>query len=68
MEKIMNITDVLCVKLQSKTLDIANALDIVSNTKLLLAELTEGGWDSLIEEVGAFCLKHEINIPDMKQK
>jgi hypothetical protein len=68
MEKIMKITDVLCVKLQSKTLDIANALDIVSNTKLLLAELTEGGWDSLIEEVGAFCLKHEINIPDMNQK
>jgi hypothetical protein len=68
MEKIMKITDVLCVKLQSKTLDIANALDIVSNTKRLLAELREGGWDSLIEEVGAFCLKHEINIPDMNQK
>jgi hypothetical protein len=49
-------------------LDIANALDIVSNTKRLLAELREGGWDSLIEEVGAFCLKHEINIPDMNQK
>jgi hypothetical protein len=34
MEKIMQITDVLRVKLQNKSLDIANALDSVSNTKV----------------------------------
>jgi hypothetical protein len=68
MEKIMQITDVLCVKLQNKSLDIANALDIVSNTKVLLAELREGGWESHMEEVEAFCLKHEIDIPDMNER
>jgi hypothetical protein len=30
--------------------------------------LREGGWESLIEEVKTFCLKHEVNIPDMNQK
>ena len=68
MEKIMKITDILCHKLQNKTLDIANALDCVSNTKVLLAELREDGWESLIKEVETFCLKHEIDIPDMNQK
>ena len=64
----MKITDILCQKLQNKTLDIANALDCVSNTKVLLAELREDGWDSLIEQVKSFCLKHEVDIPDMNQK
>lgn len=68
MEKIMQITDVLCVKLQHKSLDIANALDCVANTKALLAELREDGWDNLIEEVKSFCVKHEIIIPDMDEK
>jgi hypothetical protein len=51
-----------------KSSDIANALDIVSNTKLLLAELKEGGWESHMEEVEAFCLKHEIDISNMNQR
>ena len=58
----------LCVKLQNKSLDIANALDCVSNTKSLLAELREDGWESLFEDVKSFCVKHEIDIPDMDQR
>ena len=68
MEKIMKITDVLCVRLQTKSLDILNALDCVSNTKVLLADLRENGWESLLEEVNSFCLKHEIDIPDFNRK
>ncbi|KAM3328908.1 hypothetical protein ACQJBY_026167 [Aegilops geniculata] len=68
MERIMKITDVLCLKLQHKSLDIANALDCVSNTKVLLGELREDGWDNLFEDVKSFCVKHEIDIPDMDQK
>lgn len=68
MERIMKITDILCVKLQNKSLDIANALDCVSNTKSLLAELREDGWESLFEDVKSFCVKHEIDIPDMDQR
>ena len=68
MERIMKITDVLCLKLQHKSLDIANALDCVSNTKVLLGELREDGWDNLFEDVKSFCVKHEIDIPNMDQK
>jgi len=39
MEKIMKITDVLCQTLQKKSIDILNAVDSVSTTKVLLGEL-----------------------------
>ena len=64
----MKITDVLCRKLQYKSLDILNAMDSVSNTKVLLGELREHGWESLLEEVKSFCVKHEIDIPDLDRK
>uniref|UniRef100_A0A8I6WNR4 HAT C-terminal dimerisation domain-containing protein n=1 Tax=Hordeum vulgare subsp. vulgare TaxID=112509 RepID=A0A8I6WNR4_HORVV len=68
MERIMKITDVLCVKLQNKSLDIANALDCVSNTKELLAGLRDNGWDNLFEDVKSFCVKHDIDILETDQK
>ncbi|XP_044337659.1 zinc finger MYM-type protein 1-like [Triticum aestivum] len=68
MEKIMKITDMLCQKLQYKSLDILNAMDSISNTKFLLGELREHGWDSLLEEVKSFCVKHEIDIPNLDSK
>ena len=68
MEKIMKITDVLCQMLQRKSLDILNALDCVANTKLLLVELREDGWEPLLKEVKSFCLKHDIDIPDFSSK
>jgi hypothetical protein len=39
MEKIMKITGVLCQSLQKKNIDIFNAVDSVSTTKVLLDEL-----------------------------
>uniref|UniRef100_A0A453K6X5 HAT C-terminal dimerisation domain-containing protein n=1 Tax=Aegilops tauschii subsp. strangulata TaxID=200361 RepID=A0A453K6X5_AEGTS len=68
MEKIMKITDVLCQTLQKKSLDILNALDLVSTTKVLLGKLREDGWDPLLQEVQSFCLKHEIDIPDLNSR
>ena len=38
-KKIMKITDVLCQTLQKKSIDILNAVDSVSTTKVLLGEL-----------------------------
>jgi hypothetical protein len=64
----MKITDVLCLRLQNKSLDILNDLDCVSNTKVLLADLRENGWESLLEEVKSFCMKHKIDIPDLNRK
>ncbi|KAL6652604.1 hypothetical protein ACP70R_011529 [Stipagrostis hirtigluma subsp. patula] len=68
MEKIMKITDVLCQTLQKKSIDILNAMNSVSNTKVLLGELRNEGWESLLEEVKSFCEKHEIEIPDLNRK
>ena len=68
MERIIKITDVLCQTLQKKSMDILNALDTLSNTKVLLADLREEGWEPLIEEVKTFCVKHEVEIPDMSRK
>ncbi|KAJ1278816.1 hypothetical protein BS78_04G107800, partial [Paspalum vaginatum] len=68
MEKIMKTTDVLCQILQKKSLDILNAMDCVSNTKVLLRGLRNEDWEPLLEEVNKFCEKHEIDIPDLKQR
>jgi hypothetical protein len=68
MEKIMKITDVLCQTLQKKSIDILNALDSVSNTKVLLGKLREDGWEPLLKEVQAFCMKHEIEVPDLSRR
>ncbi|XP_071678334.1 uncharacterized protein [Lolium perenne] len=40
----------------------------VSNTKVLLGKLREDGWESLLKEVQAFCMKHEIEVPDLSRR
>jgi hypothetical protein len=68
MKEIMAITDVLCQALQSKSLDILNAVHLLSSTKSLLQELRDHGWEALLEKVKLFCTKHEIEIPEMNRK
>jgi hypothetical protein len=52
---------------KKKSIDILNAVDCVSTTKVLLGELRNNGWEPLLEEVKLFCEKHEIDIPDLKK-
>ncbi|KAK2424735.1 zinc finger MYM-type protein [Trifolium repens] len=65
MFEIMAITNILCQALQSRSQDILNAMHLVSTTKSLLQQLRNDGWPNLLENVKLFCLKHEIEIPDM---
>eukprot|EP00258_Populus_trichocarpa_P022501 XP_024438520.1 zinc finger MYM-type protein 1 [Populus trichocarpa] len=65
MHKIMGITDLLCRALQQKSLDILNAMDLVSTTKALLQTLRDAGFDLLLANVQFVCTKYEINIPHM---
>ncbi|XP_024625983.2 uncharacterized protein [Medicago truncatula] len=65
MFKIMGITNILCQALQSRSQDILNAMHLVSTSKVLLQQLRNDGWSDLLENVKLFCLKHEIEIPDM---
>ncbi|XP_042412603.1 uncharacterized protein LOC122001761 [Zingiber officinale] len=65
MHKIMGITDLLCRALQHKSLDIINAMDLVSTTKALLLTLRNDGFDILLSYVKSFCTRLDIDIPDM---
>jgi len=65
MFKIMGITNILCQALQSCSQDILNVMHLIYTSKLLFQQLRIGGWSNLVENVKLFCLKHEIEIPDM---
>ncbi|XP_061366649.1 uncharacterized protein LOC133309826 [Gastrolobium bilobum] len=68
MKEIMGITEVLCQALQRMSQDISNALHLVSTTKELLQKLRETGWEAFLVHVQEFCIKHDIDIPDMSAK
>jgi hypothetical protein len=63
MYKIIGITDLLCRALQQKSLEILNAMDLVSTTKTLLQTLRNARFDLLLANVQSDCIKYEIDIP-----
>ncbi|XP_073016513.1 uncharacterized protein [Primulina eburnea] len=68
MNEIMEITDVLCQTLQSKSRDILNAMELVSSTKTLIQELRDEKWDDLLEKVKSFCVARNIDVPDFSSQ
>jgi hypothetical protein len=60
-------TNTLSLALQRKDQDIVNAMKCVKSTRIVLNELREGGWESLLVEVHDFCEKHDIEELDMEQ-
>ncbi|CAN1170169.1 Zinc finger MYM-type protein 1 [Linum perenne] len=67
MMKIMMETMCLSQAFQRKSIDILEALGMVSTSKTLLQKLRDDGWELLLEEVSSFCLKHGIDKPDLSQ-
>ncbi|XP_063949908.1 uncharacterized protein LOC135152749 [Daucus carota subsp. sativus] len=65
MHKIMGITDLLCWELQTKSIDILNAMDLVATTKELLHSLRDSGFDVILYSVQSVCKKFGIDFPDM---
>ncbi|PIN06946.1 hypothetical protein CDL12_20489 [Handroanthus impetiginosus] len=63
MKNILSITNKLNAALQRKEQDIVNATLIVGVAKKRLQTTRDTGWDSLIDDVSAFCIKHDIEIP-----
>ena len=55
----------LCNK---KSLDILNALNLVSTTKALIQTRRDEGWTAFIENVKSFCERYEIDIPDLSSQ
>ncbi|ESR41108.1 TTF-type domain-containing protein [Citrus sinensis] len=64
-DKVVGISNLLCRALQTKSLDILNALNYVTSTKRLLQEFRDNGWDDFIRSMASFCRKHDITVPDM---
>ncbi|XP_060217059.1 uncharacterized protein LOC132644483 [Lycium barbarum] len=67
MRDILAITNELNESLQKKEQDIANAMLLVKVAKKQLQDLREEGWDPLIENVSAFCVKYDILIPNFDE-
>ncbi|CAH9128162.1 unnamed protein product [Cuscuta epithymum] len=68
MRSIMGITDFVCQAFQKQSVDILSTLGYVSTAKTLLQDLRDKGWEDMFKQVEDFCLKHKIDIPDMKSK
>ncbi|KAH0746043.1 hypothetical protein KY285_007700 [Solanum tuberosum] len=64
---ILAITNELNESLQKKEQDIANAILLVKVVKKRLQDLMNEGWDSLVENVSAFCVKYDILIPNFDE-
>ncbi|XP_071717874.1 uncharacterized protein [Rutidosis leptorrhynchoides] len=65
MKKMMKTTDKLFQSIQRKSQDIVNALSLVSTTKLLIQNIIDQGWQSLMERVVVFCGSNSIQVPEM---
>jgi hypothetical protein len=61
----MRIIYLLCRVLQQKSLDILNAMDLISTTKALLWTLRDAKFDLLFAHVQYVCTQYEIDIPHM---
>ena len=65
---LMGITDLLCRALQTKSIDILNAMDLVATTKELLQSLRDEGFDVLLGYVISVCEQYAIDVPEMSAR
>ncbi|KAK4286432.1 hypothetical protein QN277_002989 [Acacia crassicarpa] len=66
MIKVLAITNELSQALQRKDQDIVNAMSLVKVSKVLLLKMRDNGWDNLFQMTSEFCIKHDIDIPDIE--
>ncbi|CAN1850154.1 Zinc finger MYM-type protein 1 [Linum perenne] len=62
---ILSITNDLSIALQKKDQDIVNAMHLVNVAKQRLQHLRDCGWESLLDDVVAFCVKQDIRVVEM---
>ena len=65
MKGVLGISNELSQALQRKDQDIVNAVKLVNISKQRLQVIRDNGWNSLLEEVFAFCAKNNIVVLDM---
>jgi hypothetical protein len=67
MKVILGITNDLNISLQRKDQDIINAVSYLGTTKRRLQNLRDDGWEGMFTTVVDFCIKHDIELPDMDE-
>ena len=65
MKEIIQITDHLCMALQSKSQDILSAMHFVSSTKACIQQYRYDKWDILLVNANSFYNKRNIDVLDM---
>jgi hypothetical protein len=65
MLQILHITNELSLLLQRKDQNIVQAMSLVIDVRPRLINLRSEGWEPLFKEVKAFCLAHDIPIPNL---
>ena len=68
MKETMQITNHLCMALQSKSQDIVSVIHLVSSTKACIQQYRDDKWDILLANVKSFCNKRNINVSDMNAR
>jgi hypothetical protein len=66
MKDVLRITNEFSLALQRKDQDIENVMSLIKVAKDRLQAMRYDGWPCLFEGVSSFCVKHDINIPNMK--
>ncbi|XP_024460939.2 uncharacterized protein LOC18094528 [Populus trichocarpa] len=65
LRRILAVTNEFSQALQRKDQDIENAMSLLNTSKERFKMMRENDWESLLEEVSSFCIKHDINILNM---
>ncbi|KAK1565423.1 hypothetical protein Q3G72_026227 [Acer saccharum] len=65
MKTILGVTNELSQTLQKKDQDIVNAMNLIQTSKERLQTVRDDGWDSCLNQVSSFCVKHRIRVVNM---
>eukprot|EP00258_Populus_trichocarpa_P041550 XP_024457569.1 zinc finger MYM-type protein 1 [Populus trichocarpa] len=65
MNSVLAVTNEFSQALQRKDQDIENAMSLLKTSKERFKMMRENDWESLLEEVSSFCIKHDIDILNM---
>jgi hypothetical protein len=65
MLQILRITNEVSLLLQRKDQNVVQGMSLVVGVRTRLVNLRSEGWEPLFEEVKAFCIAHDILIPNM---
>jgi hypothetical protein len=65
LRRILAVTNEFSQALQRKDQDIENVMSLLKTSKERFKMMRENDWESLLEEVSSFCIKHDIGILNM---